>query len=411
MKFALNGALTVGTLDGANVEIMEEVGRENIFIFGLTADEVAALRPGYRPMDYYAGNPVLKQAIDLIRDGFFSPDDPDLFQPLIDLLLNDDRYMVLADFEAYHQAQMQIDALYCDTEEWTKKSILNVARIGKFSSDRTILEYNRDIWHAEPVPIERNHVERTKVGAAAKATPRAQAAQIEMTRSPALLIVHPGRWGISSASSRLIAELRRHFRPVGHPLPGASGRLAAAEGLVEAWFPIEAAWTACAVRGRAGSRRPGAAWLPFPTSWCSPLPRPSPPACRASPAPGSAVSHRRPPAEQRLHVDRPRTDASRVCGLKAGGRMRAERRPRTTLPHPLTSATAARTAVLIHPGAGSPRKRWPLDGFSGRWRRSWRHSGAEPASSCSGRPNRTFWPRPRTTARHRAPADTTAWSC
>ncbi len=162
MKFALNGALTVGTLDGANIEIMEEVGRENIFIFGLTAEEVVALRSGYRPLDYYHGNPALKQAIDLIRNGFFSPDHPGLFQPLADLLLNEDRYMVLADFDAYHRAQMQVDALYCDSEEWTQKSILNVARIAKFSSDRTILEYNQDIWHAEPVPIARNQVEPKK---------------------------------------------------------------------------------------------------------------------------------------------------------------------------------------------------------------------------------------------------------
>jgi starch phosphorylase len=158
MKFALNGALTVGTLDGANIEIMEEVGRENIFIFGLTAEEVASFRSDYRPMDYYQADPVLKQAMDLIRNGFFSPDAPGLFQPLVDLLLNEDRYMVLADFNAYHRVQMQVDALYCDAEEWTKKTILNVARIGKFSSDRTILEYNQDIWHAEPVPIERNHI-------------------------------------------------------------------------------------------------------------------------------------------------------------------------------------------------------------------------------------------------------------
>jgi starch phosphorylase len=167
MKFALNGALTVGTLDGANVEIMEEVGRENIFIFGLTTEEVCALRPGYRPLDYYAANPVIKQTLDLIRSGFFSPDEPDLFRPLVDLLLNDDRYMVLADFDSYHRAQMQIDELYCDTDEWTRRSILNVARIGKFSSDRTILEYNRDIWHAEPVPIERPAAETHKPGAAA----------------------------------------------------------------------------------------------------------------------------------------------------------------------------------------------------------------------------------------------------
>jgi starch phosphorylase len=153
MKFALNGALTLGTLDGANIEIMEEVGRENVYIFGLTAEEVLSRRPAYRPRDYYQADPVLKQAIDLIGGGFFSPDERALFAPLIDQLLNDDRYMVLADFEAYHQAQMAVDALYCDVEAWTRKCILNVARIGKFSSDRTILEYNRDIWHAEPVTI------------------------------------------------------------------------------------------------------------------------------------------------------------------------------------------------------------------------------------------------------------------
>ena len=164
MKFALNGALTIGTLDGANIEIMDEVGRENIFIFGLTAEEVASLRSGYQPLDYYNGNSGLKQVIDLIHDGFFSPDDRGLFRPLIDLLLHEDRYKVLADFDAYHRAQMDIDSLYCDTEEWTKKSILNVARIGKFSSDRTILEYNRDIWHAEPVPIERNQIELQQSG-------------------------------------------------------------------------------------------------------------------------------------------------------------------------------------------------------------------------------------------------------
>jgi starch phosphorylase len=166
MKFALNGALTVGTLDGANIEIMEAVSQENIFIFGLTAEEVASSRSGYHPMDYYQSNPALKQAIDLIREGFFSPDERGLFQPLVDLLMNEDRYMILADFEAYHRAQMQIDSLYCDSEEWTKKSILNVARIGKFSSDRTIFEYNRDVWHAEPVPIEPDEAVPKKPGAA-----------------------------------------------------------------------------------------------------------------------------------------------------------------------------------------------------------------------------------------------------
>ena len=153
MKFALNGALTIGTLDGANIEIMEEVGRENIFIFGLTAEEVSARWQGYSPREYYLKDPLLARAIDLIREGFFSPEEPDIFNSLVDLLLNDDRYFVLADFESYYNSNREVDALYRDQDAWTKKAILNVARMGKFSSDRTIMEYNRDIWHAEPWPV------------------------------------------------------------------------------------------------------------------------------------------------------------------------------------------------------------------------------------------------------------------
>jgi len=156
MKFALNGALTVGTLDGANIEIMEEVGKENIFIFGLTTDEVAALRPTYDPRQYYEKDPLLKETIDLIREGFFSPEHPDMFHPLVDSLLSRDNFMVLADFEAYLDIQKEVDKAYRDTDEWTKKAIINVARIGKFSSDRTILEYNRDIWRADPLIITRD---------------------------------------------------------------------------------------------------------------------------------------------------------------------------------------------------------------------------------------------------------------
>jgi starch phosphorylase len=153
MKLALNGALTIGTLDGANIEILEEVGRENIFIFGLTADEVAALRSSYNPDDYYRRDPVLRSVIDLIRDGFFSPEQPDLFHALIDNLVNEDQYLVLADFEDYSRAQGEVCKTYLDRKTWIEKAILNVARIGKFSSDRAIREYNSDIWHAEPVHI------------------------------------------------------------------------------------------------------------------------------------------------------------------------------------------------------------------------------------------------------------------
>ena len=155
MKFALNGALTIGTLDGANIEIMEAVGEENIFIFGLDAEEVAALRSSYNPYDYAHKNPVLQNAIGLIRGGLFNPEEPELFQPLMDQLLSEDRFLVLADFEGYHACQMNIDQEFRNQPGWNKKAISNVARIGAFSSDRTILEYNRDIWHAEPLKIER----------------------------------------------------------------------------------------------------------------------------------------------------------------------------------------------------------------------------------------------------------------
>jgi starch phosphorylase len=155
MKFALNGALTVGTLDGANIEIMEEVGPENIFIFGLNAEEVRALKAHYNPREYVEKDPLLKKALDLIGEGLFNPEEPDLFRPLIAQLLSEDRYLVLADFEAYHQCQMLVDQTYRKQEIWTQKAIINVAQIGKFSSDRSISEYNRDIWHAQPLKIER----------------------------------------------------------------------------------------------------------------------------------------------------------------------------------------------------------------------------------------------------------------
>ncbi|MEX0778707.1 MAG: glycogen/starch/alpha-glucan phosphorylase [Balneolales bacterium] len=148
MKFALNGALTIGTLDGANIEIKEEVGADNIFIFGLNVDEVEHLRTdGYDPMYYYHQNAELKQAIDQIRDGFFSPDIPDLFHPITNALLEGgDYYMLLADFDAYAEKQKEVETLYRDKAKWAKKAIHNVARIGKFSSDRTIKDYAEDVW-------------------------------------------------------------------------------------------------------------------------------------------------------------------------------------------------------------------------------------------------------------------------
>jgi starch phosphorylase len=155
MKFALNGALTIGTLDGANVEIREEVGAENFFLFGLTAEEVYAMRArGYRPMDYYNSQPELKLAMDRISSGFFSHGDGEVFRPLVDLLLHHDPYFVLADYASYVACQEQVGFAYQDKEHWTKMSILNAARMGKFSSDRSIRDYCDDIWHVKPVPVE-----------------------------------------------------------------------------------------------------------------------------------------------------------------------------------------------------------------------------------------------------------------
>jgi glycogen phosphorylase len=155
MKFALNGALTIGTLDGANVEMQEEVGKENIFIFGLKADEVEKVwREGYRPREYYDKSPELKAVLDLIASGFFSPENPDLFRPIYESLMRTDEYLLLADFDAYVECQQKVSKLYEDPEKWTKMAILNVANMGKFSSDRTIRQYCDEIWNAKPVKIQ-----------------------------------------------------------------------------------------------------------------------------------------------------------------------------------------------------------------------------------------------------------------
>jgi starch phosphorylase len=154
MKFALNGALTIGTLDGANIEIMEEVGEENIYIFGLTAEEVQTLkRNGYHPGEYYDRNPDLKKIIDMIDSGYFSPSNPELFKPIIRTLLGTDPFLVMADFDSYVRCQERVSQEFLAQEDWTLKSILNVSGMGKFSSDRSISEYARDIWQTKSVPI------------------------------------------------------------------------------------------------------------------------------------------------------------------------------------------------------------------------------------------------------------------
>lgn len=154
MKFSMNGALTIGTLDGANVEIREEVGAENFFLFGLSTEEVYALKAqGYNPQDYYAANDELQEVINLIQNGFFSRGDASLFRGLADGLLYHDPYLLFADFASYVECQQLVSDAYLDKAHWTRMSILNAARTGKFSSDRSIREYCTDIWKVNPVPI------------------------------------------------------------------------------------------------------------------------------------------------------------------------------------------------------------------------------------------------------------------
>ena len=154
MKFALNGALTIGTLDGANVEIREAVGADNFFLFGLTAEQVSACKAvGHNPWFYYDTNPELKRVLDMIASGLFSPTEPDLFLPLLDSLLVEDPFMVMADFAAYVQCQEHVSRTYEDQDRWTRMSILNAARIGRFSADRTISEYAQQIWQVKSVSV------------------------------------------------------------------------------------------------------------------------------------------------------------------------------------------------------------------------------------------------------------------
>ncbi len=155
MKFAMNGALTIGTLDGANVEIRDAVGHENFFLFGLTAEEVERVKAeGYRPRGIYESNPELREAIDLIDSGLFSGGDRELYRPLVESLLTRDEYLLLADYQPYVDCQRLVSEAYSDSKNWTRMSILNTARVGRFSSDRSIREYCRDIWHASPLPMD-----------------------------------------------------------------------------------------------------------------------------------------------------------------------------------------------------------------------------------------------------------------
>ena len=152
MKFMMNGALTLGTFDGANVEINEEVGDENMFLFGLRTEDVAKLRPTYVSRKIYEQDPEIRMALDMIKANVFSLLEPGLFDPIIRSLLDyNDYYMLLADLKDYCAAQERIDATYRDAKKWNKMSLINIARSGLFSSDRAVMEYARDIWHVEPV--------------------------------------------------------------------------------------------------------------------------------------------------------------------------------------------------------------------------------------------------------------------
>jgi starch phosphorylase len=151
MKFAMNGALTIGTLDGANVEIREEVGAENFFLFGLTTEQVAALKAGgYRPRDFYDRSADLRAAIDFVASGALANGDTQLFKPIVDNLLWSDPFLVCADYEAYLACQAEVSRAWADTEAWTRMSILNAARMEKFSSDRSIRDYCARVWSIEP---------------------------------------------------------------------------------------------------------------------------------------------------------------------------------------------------------------------------------------------------------------------
>jgi starch phosphorylase len=154
MKFMMNGALTVGTRDGATIEMAEEAGEENLFLFGLTAEQVAASRGWYSPHFHYENEPETRAALDLIFSDHFSRNEPGVFSPLRETLLtNGDYYMHLADLTPYVRAHEQLGALYDDRNAWAQKAIFNVASSGKFSSDRTIAEYATDIWNVKPCPV------------------------------------------------------------------------------------------------------------------------------------------------------------------------------------------------------------------------------------------------------------------
>ena len=154
MKLSLNGALTIGTLDGANVEIREEVGAENFFLFGLTVEEIARLKAaGYKPRDIYSRNLELREVLDFVTSGSLAGGDTQLFRPIVDTLLEKDSFFVLADYESYLECQQRVNTLWQDRREWSRRSILNTARMAHFSSDRSIRDYCEKIWGVIPMRV------------------------------------------------------------------------------------------------------------------------------------------------------------------------------------------------------------------------------------------------------------------
>jgi starch phosphorylase len=153
MKFILNGALTIGTLDGSNIEIREEVGEENFFHFGLKAEEIMELQPNYRPHKYYEEDENLREIVNQLSGGYFSPEEPELFYPIVKSLLEGDRFFVLADYASYIKCQENVADVYREEDRWTRMAVFNVARSGIFSSDRAIREYAEKIWNISPVHL------------------------------------------------------------------------------------------------------------------------------------------------------------------------------------------------------------------------------------------------------------------
>ena len=226
MKFSLNGALTIGTLDGANVEIREEVGADNFFLFGLTAHEVQeTIKNGYRPRDYYERDEELRAVLDLIQSGFFAPDAPDEFRGLVQGLLDHDAYLLLADFRAYADCQQRVSEAFNDQEAWHRAAILNIAKMGKFSSDRTIQQYASEIWKAAPLEVVRHAKSAARSRLLRRSAGRfpARPARARCATARAFAVHSGGALHRTSRSASRASECRPHFAECWATTSSASG--------------------------------------------------------------------------------------------------------------------------------------------------------------------------------------------